>query len=424
MNQNFACEEYKNISRRTVLKGAAAAAMSTAALAWLPRTSYAASYSNRDVMISIFLRGGADGLTLVCPYGDDNYYNLRPTIAVPRPDSNSSNRAKDLNGFFGLPPAMQPLYRAYNEGKLAFIHAAGMQGWSRSHFDAMRWLETSSRDVLSSTGWLGRHLALTPPVSQDPGLRGIAMTYGFPTTLAGGDRTLPVPDPSNFGYQGWYDSQKNLVQWIELAYSHVNDVTSAAVKNTNKTIQFLEQIDFANYQGAGGAVYPETDFGRSMKATAALLKNEVGLEAIHIDVGGWDTHSAEGPFDGTLFGLMTELAEGLAAFYLDMSSTPKMGWTLAALSEFGRTAGENDTQGTDHGTANMMIVMGGAVNGKQVFCNWPGLAPDKLFEDQDLAYTTDYRDILSEIAVKRLQTADISALFPNYTPKFHNIVTG
>jgi uncharacterized protein (DUF1501 family) len=213
-----------------------------------------------------------------------------------------------------------------------------------------------------------------------------------------------------------------MIRWIALQYAKVQDETKAAVLNMKNTMATLDSIAFRNYAPKGGAVYSDDGFGYSMKATAALIRANIGVEAIHIDLDGWDTHAEQGPIGGYMAGLMDRLGRNLGAFYRDMSFDNRMGWTAVVLSEFGRTALENGSAGTDHGTGNCVFVMGGAVNGRRVYGRWPGLAEGQLFERYDLAATTDYRAVLSEVVQKRLGNTKLSTVFPGYSPRFLGLV--
>jgi uncharacterized protein (DUF1501 family) len=421
-----ACAEYNELSRREFLARGTVAAIVAASPAWLPQVTYAQTEdTSRDVIVSIFLRGGADGLSLVAPYAENAYYTLRPTIAVPRPDSSNPNRALDLNGFFGLPPAMASLLPAYRAGQLLIVHATGSTDPSRSHFDAQAFMEIGipgSREV--ETGWLGRHLASKPPMKPDAALRALAFNYGLPLTLAGGPDTLPIPDPANFGLSGTSSTRAQRLAWLGTAFAAQPDPLRTSALNTQRTITQLSAIGIGSYQPAGGAVYPTSSFGNALRSTAALIRADVGVEAVQIDIGGWDTHSAQGPLNGGMAQLMQQFAQGLAAFHLDMNAAGRMNRiTVVAMSEFGRVARENASQGTDHGHGNAMFVMGGAVVGGRVMRNWPGLAAGQLYEGQDLAVTIDYRNVLAEIVSKRLQNPNLDLVFPTHTSFFHGVCT-
>ncbi len=420
-SEDHSCKEYKTVTRRSFVGGATAATVAaTLGYSWLPRMAFAQSQSTRDVVISIYLRGGADGCSLCVPYGDAGYYAARPNIAIPWPGSGKEGQAIDLNGFFGLPQALSGLVKPYRDGHLAIVHAVGSSNWTRSHFDAQKWMEVSDRNNLTaSSGWLGRHLATTSEMVPGSPLRAIGLTWGMPRTLNGGPKTLPIPDPDNFGFDGWFSNMSELTTWIVRQYNRVQDLSKQAVRDTQHTIATLDRIDFQGYQASGGAQYdPGSAFAMALRATAALIKAQVGLEAVHIDLEGWDTHASQDPIGGYMDGLMSELGDGLGAFTTDMAASNSMRWTAVALSEFGRNVLENGSQGTDHGAGNCLFVLGGGINGGQVYGAWPGCSQDKLLDGYDLQMTTDYRSVLAEVVQKRLQNSNLSAVFPDFSPNF------
>lgn len=419
-----ACDEYRSLSRREFMARSTATAVALSVPAWIPRVTYAQTEdTNRDVLVSIFLRGGADGLTLVPPFGEPSYYTLRPTIAIPRPDSGAANPALNLDGFFGLPTAMAALLPAYQSGQLLVVHATGSTDPSRSHFDAQFFMEIGKpgdRNVV--TGWLGRHLATKPPMRPDAALRGVGFAFGLPQTLVGAPDTLPIPDPGNFGLAGNSQTRAQRLAWLGNSYLTERDPLRTAALNTQRTINTLSALNIGGYQPAGGAVYPSGSFGAAMRSTAALIRADIGVEAVQIDIGGWDTHSAQGPLTGGMAATMRQLAGALGAFHADMNASSRINRvTVVAVSEFGRVARENASQGTDHGHGNVMFVMGGAVNGGRVMRIWPGLAPGQLYENQDLHVTIDYRDILAEVVLRRLNNTNLDLVFPGFTPSLRGV---
>jgi uncharacterized protein (DUF1501 family) len=422
------CPEYQSLSRRQFMALSGGAAVAAAALpAWLPRVALAKDYrsSQRDVMISIFLRGAADGLTLCVPYGDPGYYTNRVALAIPRPGSGLPNQATDLDGFFGLPPAMTALVPAYQAGHVLFVHAAGSMDPSRSHFDAQRFMEVGKpNDVTLTSGWLGRHLQSVTPMNPGAALRGVGISTGLQRTLVGGPLTLPIPDLDNFGLSGSTTTIPQRSQALHDMYALVADPLQSSALNTLSTIDLLNTINFAGYVPAGGAVYPANSTGIALKTTAALVKAQVGVEAIAIDIQGWDTHNNQGPTgNGAMAQLMTTLAGSLAAFHTDLFTGGNPTFSLVAMSEFGRRVAENGSGGSDHGHGNAMILMGNCIAGGRVLRQWPGLGPGQLFQGLDLNVTIDYRDILAEIVQQRLGNPNLGVVFPTYTPTFRGILS-
>jgi uncharacterized protein (DUF1501 family) len=425
------CTEYHQISRRRFL-GLSAGALAGAAAAsslpsWLPRLSFAASEnSSRDIIVSIFLRGGADALTLCVPHAEDAYYALRPTLAVPRPDSSSPHRAVDLDGFFGFPQGMAALRDAYLDKKLLVVHGCGSKDPTRSHFSAMYFMEVGQPSPPASlfTGWLGRHLQSTTPARADAVLRAVGVGYGLPRTLVGAPATVPVRDLAGVGFNGSEETLAEREQALRALYATAADASMrSSAETTLKTVELLGRIDFDSYHPAGGAAYPDDEFGYALRSTAALLKSDVGIEAAGIDFGGWDTHDEEGPLDGHLHEQMQSLSGGLAAFHKDIFSAGNRNVVVVVQSEFGRNVAENASGGTDHGHGGLMLVMGNHIAGGRVLRQWPGLGEDQLYEGQDLAITIDYRDILTEIVQERLGNPNLRAVFPDpaYTPVRHGV---
>ncbi len=421
------CSEFNHLSRRRFLGLSTAALAAAAVPAWLPKIAFAAGGAgSRDVLVSIFLRGGADGLTLVVPHGEQAYYELRPTLAIPRP-GDGQDSAIDLDGFFGLPRAMGALQEAYDDGALLLVHATGLPDPTRSHFSAMYFMEVGRPEPPTSlfTGWIGRHLATTPPAVAGAPLRALGLGYGLPRSLVGGPQTVPVRDLGDVGLSGDEALATGRRRALDSMYAAATDsLLKAAANNTTRTIDLLQQIDFAGYHPAGGAEYPDDEFGNAMKSTAALIKAQVGVEAATIDLSGWDSHEEMGAIDGDLAVLMRSLSGGLAAFHKDLFTSGFDRVVVTVQSEFGRNANENASRGTDHGHGGAMLVLGGQIAGGRVLADWPGLAPDQLYEDQDLQITIDYRDVLAEILQKRLGNTNLAAVFPDpaYTPSFRGVV--
>ena len=383
---------------------------------WMPRLAFAPKNSapRGDTLVVVFLRGAADVLNMIVPHGEDAYYRLRPSLGIPRPDdanAKQTGRAIDLDGFFGLHPTMGSLLDAWQSEHLAIIHACGAPDESRSHFKAMELMERGVDDERGpASGWIGRHLATLNTGNSSP-LRAIGMGTRPQRSLSG---TVPVSalrSIADFHLGG----DPRALQQMRAALSTVyeNDMLG---QDTLSIMDTLETLDPLTYFPSRNANYPDSEFGLALKQTAMLIKAEVGLEVSAIDVGGWDTHFAQGSTSGLMPNLMKDLADGLAAFHADMHE--HMGkLTIVTMSEFGRRASENGSLGTDHGHGSMMMVLGGNVLGGKVHGEWPGMREGQLIGPGDLAVTADYRDVLFEILVKRLNNPATSEIFPNYQPK-------
>jgi uncharacterized protein (DUF1501 family) len=423
--EDCGCQEYNELSRRQFV-GAAGAAFAAAAFpAWLPRVVLAQSAtSSRDVIVSIFLRGGADGLSLVVPFGDDQYYAARPTIAIARPDSGRASRVTPLTDYFGFPPAMLGLLPAYRAGQLLAVHAAGVTVANRSHFDMQRFVEVGkANDPNVITGWLGRHLATVPPLRTDAPLRALGLADGLQKTLYGAPKALPIADPTNFGLNGQAATRNARADWLQGDYSMTIEPMRSAALDATTTFTLLRTIDIASYRPANSAAYPNSAFGRSLRSTAALIKADVGIEAVQVDVGGWDTHQQQDPNAGSMYRTMLDFANALGAFWADvMQGAGTHNVTVVAISEFGRNVRQNGSDGTDHGRASAMFVMGQQIAGGRVLTNnWPGLARENLESGQDLKVTLDHRDVLAEVVARRLGNPSLDVVFPDYKPTFRGV---
>ncbi len=435
---SHACDEYNRLSRRQfVLWSGAATAAAITAPAWMPRVVFARDFTTRDVIVTIFLRGAADGLTLCVPYGDAAYYTNRPLatatvnpgLGVPPPGSASG--CTDLNGFFGLPPGMAALAPLYTAGHLAIVHASGSTDSSRSHFDAQKYMEVGKpADQSIFTGWLGRHIASVSPADPSAAVRAIGIGYQLQLALAGSIKGVPVPDLANYQLQGSSTTRTARQNWLNSAYASVPNPVKAAAANTAATITAMTTVGAATYvPPAGTFAYPPTtgngasSFSKAMKQTAALIRANIGVEAVAIDKSGWDTHSAQGVLTGSMALTMADLANTLRAFYEDVIINGNKNVTVVVMSEFGRRVAQNASIGTDHGHGNAMFVIGRKINGGQMYGTWPGLGAGQLYQNLDLQVTTDFRDILAEIVQDRLENANLATVFPGYTPTFRNICT-
>jgi uncharacterized protein (DUF1501 family) len=279
-------------------------------------------------------------------------------------------------------------------------------------------------DATVVTGWLGRHLATIAPLRATTPLRALGLTNGLPQTLAGAPKTLPIPAPGNFTIGGSNNTATARAQFMATNYGGAVQPVSANALDTTNTIALLTSININGYVPRQGAVYPNSGFGNQLKAAAALIKADVGVEAIHAFNGGWDTHSAQGTAPGGyMHNKMLDLSSTLAAFYADIiQGTTANGVTVVIVSEFGRNAKENGNNGTDHGRGNVMYAMGKKIAGGRVLVNgWPGLAQENLESGQDLRVTLDHRDVLAEIVQNRLQNPNVAAIFPGYTPQFRSV---
>jgi uncharacterized protein (DUF1501 family) len=399
------------INRRFFLhKGALALAGTTAIPAFLVRSIMAetASSSNRR-MVVIFQRGAADGLNVVVPYREKNYYAMRPTIAIP------ADQVLDLNGVFGLHPSLAALKPLYDSGHLAVVPAAGSPDSSRSHFDAQDFMESGTPGVKStSDGWLNRALQMEDQChcKEHTAFRALALGAELPRTLAGKIPAIALSNVGSFAVGGRGPTPSPAASAFEAIYGDSGDaIFHATGQEAFEAVKMLRAAIPATYTPAQGADYPTSDFGNKMKQIAQLLKADLGVEAAFTDVGGWDTHQNQGAVNGQLSDRLRDFSSAIAAFWRDLGDDAG-NVTLVTMSEFGRTARQNGTGGTDHGHANVMFVLGGQVKGGKIYGRWPGLENEQLNEGRDLAVTTDFRQVLGELVAKSLGPTNLETVFP------------
>jgi uncharacterized protein (DUF1501 family) len=389
------------LTRRFFLR-ASAVAMAGVGVAppWLVRAA-AEGGNKRKILVAIFQRGAADGLNVVVPFFEKLYYDLRPTIAVPEPGKN--NGAIDLDGRFGLHPSLQPLKSFWDSGQLAIVEATGSPDPTRSHFDAQDFMESGTSGKTTEDGWLNRAL---PPTGTPSPLRAIAIGTQLPRTLRGSRAAVAVNNLEQFQVRN-----QSAARILESMYATTADAKlMASGKETFEAVQMIESIGRAPYTPANGAQYVG-EFGRSLQQVARLIKADVGVEAAFADIGGWDHHSNEAP---QLANLLQQFGTSLAAFARDMGDRME-DIVVVTMSEFGRTVKEDGNNGTDHGHGNVMTVLGGPVRGGKIYGRWPGLEPEQLFEQRDLAVTTDFRDVLGELVSRHLGQK-VDQVFPGYKP--------
>jgi uncharacterized protein (DUF1501 family) len=350
-------------TRRIFLRNSALAMVGTgSAPLWLTRALSAADGppARRKVLVAIFQRGAADGLNIVVPHAEKAYYELRPTIAIPRPGA--AGGAVDLDGFFGLHPSLKPLKGLFDQGHLAIVDAAGSPDPTRSHFDAQDYMESGTPGLKATAdGWMNRAL---PKEAKPSPLRALSLGPVLPRAMRGPQPAIAVQSVSDFQIR-----IADAAHTFEQMYAGTTDpVLQAAGRETFEAVAMMQAIQKQPYQPSGGADYPRGRFGDSLRQIAQLIKADAGVELAFADVGGWDHHVNE---SGQLANLLTEYGAALNAFWTDMGDRME-DVVLVTMSEFGRTARENGNRGTDHGHANNMFAMGGAVQGGKVYGRWPG----------------------------------------------------
>jgi len=391
---------------------------------WLQRALYAADTpaTRKKILVAIFQRGAADGLNIVVPHGERAYYSLRPTIAVPRPAGSGDQRADaaiDLDGFFGLHPSLAPLKPLFDQQHLAIVDAAGSPDPTRSHFDAQDYMESGTPGLKGTNdGWMNR--ALPKAEGKVSPVRALSLGPVLPRAMRGPEPAIALQSVGDFQVRN-----AEAAKAFEQMYAESKDAAlQAAGRETFEAVALLQAVQKQPYQPAAGAMYPGGRFGESLRQVAQLIKADVGVEMAFADIGGWDHHVNElgqRASEGQLANLLREYGQALSAFWQDMGDRMQ-DVVVVTMSEFGRTARENGNRGTDHGHANCMFVMGGAVKGGKVYGKWPGLEAEQLYERRDLALTTDFRDVLGELVARHMGNRSLPGVFPGYEPKFLGLV--
>lgn len=424
------------MDRRVFVKSGALALVTMGlSPSFLRRTAFGMelpSTQKGKILICLFQRGAADALNVVVPHGEAAYYAMRPTIAIPRPRAGAiaaaDTAAVDLNGFFGLHPALAPLKPLYDSRLLAIVHAVGSPSTTRSHFDAQDYMETGTPDDKSTPdGWLNRYLAVRGTCDEcrlhAPGsasatressspFRAVALASQTPRILEGPAPTVAMNGLDEFSVRATGTQAERLEALYRTGSADIIHATGA---ETFDAVRMLRSANPQQYQPANGADYPRSQFGQRLKQIAQLSKANVGLEIAFADVGGWDTHVNQGGATGQLAQRLDDFAKSISALVTDLGD--RMGdVTVLTMSEFGRMASENGNGGTDHGHAGALFVIGGDVRGGKIYGQWPGLQPEQLYEGRDLALTTDFRAVFSEVTARHLGAHRMDVIFPGFTP--------
>jgi uncharacterized protein (DUF1501 family) len=401
-------------SRRVFMKNGGLALLSLGfAPAFLARTIEAAGTARRKILITIFQRGAVDGLNMIVPFGEREYYTARPSIAVQKPGA--ADGAVDLDGFFGLHPRLASLKPLWDSKQLAIVHATGSPDGTRSHFDAQDYMESGTPGVKSTQdGWLNRYLHAKEHAEATP-FRAVALAPQMPRSLQGLEPALAIGQIGQFGIRAGQST--DMVQ-----ASFESEYAAAADKVLNKTggqafdaVRMLKAADPSKYQPENGADYPRSGYGEALRQIAQLVKADVGLEVAFAEAGGWDTHVNQGSSVGQLAGRLDDFARGIAALARDLGDRMS-DVVILTMSEFGRAVAENGNRGTDHGHGNAMMIIGGQnVRGGKVYGRWPGLAREQRYDGRDLAVTTDFRSVFAEVVTSHLGVTDTRTIFPGFT---------
>jgi uncharacterized protein (DUF1501 family) len=401
------------ISRRIFLKNGGLALVSLGfAPEFLART-VAAANSRRRVLVTIFQRGAVDGLNMIVPFGERDYYSARPSIAIARPGS-GADATLDLDGFFGLHPRMASLKAFFDARDMAIVHACGSHDETRSHFDAQDYMETATPGVKSTpSGWLNRYLHAKEHEKATP-FRAVALAPQLPRALQGLAPALAIGQIGQFGIRAGQATEMVQSSFESEYAAAANSVLHKTGREAFDAIKMLKDADPSKYAPENGAEYPRTGYGDALKQIAQLIKADVGLEVAFAESGNWDHHVNEGAAMGQLANRLDDFSRGIAALVRDLG--PRMAdVVILTMSEFGRAVAENGNRGTDHGHGNAMMIIGGGVRGGKVYGRWPGLARDQRYEGRDLAITTDFRAVFTEVVSGHLGLRDSRNVFPGFS---------
>ena len=357
----------------------------------------------------VFLRGGIDGLNVVVPYRDAAYYEARSTIALPEPGA--SGGVLDLDGQFGLHPALVDLMPLWRSGQLAFVHASGSPDPSRSHFDAQDYMENGTPGLKDTTnGWLNR---LLMTLSQRSPTQAVNMGSITPLILMGPANVASLAQGRQATHRLPVDRPVIQAAFDRL-YSGDDPLSRAYQEGRRARDILMADLKAEMIQASKGAPTPE-NLSRDAQRLASLFKGNAQTQIAFLALGGWDTHVNQGP---RLSRLLKPLGQGLQALTLALGPL-FANTTIVVMSEFGRTVAENGTQGTDHGHGNVLWVLGGNIQGGRVYGQWPGLEPSQRFQGRDLAVTTDFRDAIAPLLTQHLglSSAGLAQVFPGHTPQ-------
>jgi len=397
-------------TRRVFLRNSALAVVGTAAVpSFLTRAAFGAidAGTRNKRLVVIFQRGAADGLNIVVPHGESQYYAMRPSINIPK------KAVLDLDSFFGLHPSLASFQPLWQQRHLAIVHAAGSPDSTRSHFDAQDFMETGTPGVKNTEdGWLNRSLRYMAAPRHNSPFRAIALGPSLPRILNGSEPAVAMNNINDFSVGGKGPKASPAANAFEAMYDHSSDsMLHGTGEETFDAVKMLKSADPGKY--TPNASYPKGRFGASLRQLAQLIKANLGVQVAFADIGGWDHHVNEGAVEGQLSNVLGDFSQALAAFWTDLGDLGG-DTVIITMSEFGRTARENGNRGTDHGHANVMFVLGGPVKGGKVYGRWPGLDPSQLYEGRDLALTTDFRQVIGEAVARHMGNKNLPQVFPGY----------
>lgn len=375
-----------------------------------------APYKKNKVLVCIFQRGAMDGLMAVSPYTDPQLKILRPTLYMS--PAESEGKLIDLDGRFGLHPSLQAFSPFFTEGRMAIVHGVGSPNNTRSHFDAQDYMESGTPFSKStSSGWLNRAVGLLGHDAATTPFRAVSITSALPRSMYGDNESLAINNLQEFAIQmrGNPLASNLASKSFEQLYDQTtSDILNKTGKESFDAMKMLDVNNLKKYQPAPGVVYPNTAIGGSLKQIATLIKMDVGMEVAFAESGGWDTHFNQGSANGALARNLKDFSDSIAAFWKDLAAYQD-DVTVMTMTEFGRTAYQNGTGGTDHGRASCLFVLGNDVKGGTVYQNIKSLSKEDLEDGRDLPVTTDFRSVFSGVANRHLKISNNKILFPEWS---------
>ncbi|GAC1381618.1 MAG: DUF1501 domain-containing protein [Ginsengibacter sp.] len=374
-------------------------------------------YKKQKILICIFQRGAMDGLMAVTPFTDSYLQAARPTLFMSATKDNKTGQLIDLDGRFGMHPGFKTFEPLFRDKRLGIVHGIGSPNNTRSHFDAQDYMESGTPfDKGTNSGWLNRAVGLTGHDATP--FSAVSLTSSMPRSFYGNNPTISVSNLQDFAIQ--MKGNPTSTNMVSKSFEDLYDQTSSnLLKDTGKesfeAIKMLQHLDTKNYKPANNAVYPTSQLGNSMKQLAQLIKMDVGLEIGFAESGGWDTHFNQGTEQGVFARNAQDLSNSITAFWNDIGSAYQDDVTVMTMTEFGRTVKQNGTGGTDHGRASCNFILSNNVTGGRIHGEVKPLAIENLEDGRDLAVTTDFRSVFSEVADKHLRIHNDNILFPGWT---------
>jgi uncharacterized protein (DUF1501 family) len=383
-------------------------------------------FKRRKTLICIFQRGAMDGLAAVTPFNDAYLKTARPTIMMQASKSLGATSLIDLDGNFGLHPAMRSFQNVFNDGRLAVVHGIGSPNKTRSHFDAQDYMEAGTPfNKGTASGWLNRAVGLLGHEAATP-FQAVSMTSSLPRSFYGDNASLAINNLQDFNLQlrGNPSGANMAAKSFEDLYDQTsNNLLKETGKESFEAIKMLKNVDTKTYKPANNAIYPNSALGNSLKQIAQLIKLDMGLEVAFAESGGWDTHFNQGTSTGIFARNVNDLSESMMALWTDLG-TFQDDVTIMTMTEFGRTVKQNGTGGTDHGRASCNFILGNDVAGGKVHGKINPLSIENLEDGRDLAVTTDFRSVFSEVANKHLGIKNDKVLFPEWDGKQIGMMKG